>query len=97
MNEEHQIRIEVRKTLVDGKIIHEFMLVEWDEGEAGPEVYGAIHMSAKQARIVGKNLRSLSAPDPRPGRRILRAFLENPIALAYHTIRALRNLRRGEE
>lgn len=93
MKPAHQIRIEARKTLVDGQIVHEFFLTEWDEDA----VYGSIRMSETQARTVGKVLRKVSAPDPRLSRRALRAFLENPVALVYHVIRAFWMPPRGEE
>lgn len=80
---DHQIRIEARKTLQDGKVSQVFTLTEWDE--AGE--YGSISMSEPCARQVGKILRDLSAPDPRLWRHFLHVFIQNPVSAIFFTIK----------
>lgn len=93
MSKDHQIRLEGRKTLVDGQIVCEITLTEWDEeGE-----YGTIAMNEKTARTLGRVLRTVSVPDPRLSRRVLREFLQNPVDSIYTFFHTLWRIWRGEE
>lgn len=85
MSEPHQVSVQAQKSLIDGRVVQEFTLTEFDEDG----VYGSITMSEKAARSVGKVLRNLSAPDPRLGRRIILGFLKNPVIETYQFFRHL--------